>query len=166
AVGAEWREGLTALAQTYTAESRPVDALELLSRAHKMAPENTDVILLLGRVSLSQNYFEDAIPLLESGVKLAPQRSDLRAALGESYFMAGKADRAIEVFDQLIAAEPSAKSYASRGLSYRHLGRFDEARTDFAQGLKLDPKSAVCLFNLGYIESRQGNQAKAEEYFQ
>jgi tetratricopeptide (TPR) repeat protein len=154
------------LAQTYTAQSRPADALELLVRARKLAPENTDIILLLGRVSMKQNYFEDAIPLLESGIKLAPRRPDLRAALGESYFMAGKADKAIEVFNQLIELDPSAKSYASLGLSYRHLGRFDEARKNFAQGLKLDPRNAVCLFNLGYIESRQGNRAQAEEYFQ
>ena len=39
----------------------------LLVRAHKLAPENTDIIFLLARVSMSQNYFEDAIPLLESG---------------------------------------------------------------------------------------------------
>src|SRR5262249_2259723 len=162
----ESADALSALAQTYTVQSRPVDALELLVRAHKLAPENTDVIFQLGRVSMSQNYFEDAIPLLESGIKLAPRRSDLRAALGESYFMAGKADKAIEVFTELIELDPSAKSYASLGLSYRHLGRFDEARKNFAQGLKLDPKNPVCLFNLGYIESRQGNQAKAEEYFQ
>lgn len=157
---------LSALAQTYTAESRPVDALELLVRAHKLAPEDTDIIFQLGRVSMSQNYFEDAIPLLESGSKLAPRRADLRAALGESYFMAGKADKAIEVFNQLIDLDPSARSYASLGLSYRHLGRFDEARKNFTQGLKLDAKNTVCLFNLGYIESRQGNQVKAEEYFQ
>ena len=52
------------------------------------------------------------------------------------------------------------------GLSYRHLGRFDEARKYFEQGLKLDPHNASCLFNMGYIEGRQGNQAAAEKLFQ
>jgi len=41
-----------------------VDALDLLVRAHKLAPQNADIIFLLARVSMSQNYFEDAIPLL------------------------------------------------------------------------------------------------------
>jgi tetratricopeptide (TPR) repeat protein len=159
-------DALYMLAQVYADQSRPVDALELLVRAHKMAPENTDIILLLGRVSMTQNYFEDAIPLLESGVKLAPRRADLRAALGESYFMSGRTDKAIEEFDELIKVDPSAKSYAFLGLSYRHLGRFDEARKYFAEGLRLDPHNSSCLFNLGFIEARQGNQAKAEEYFE
>jgi len=159
-------EILYLLAQVYADQARAVDALELLVRAHKLAPENTDIIFLLARVSMTQNYFEDAIPLLESGIKIAPKRADLHAALGESYFMSGKADKAIDEFKLLIDLDPSARSYAFMGLSYRHLGRFDEARKYFTEGLKLDPNNASCLFNLGFIEGRQGNQARAEDYFQ
>src|SRR3989475_9736180 len=154
------------MAQVYSDQTRAVDALELLVRAHKLAPENTDIIFLLARVSMTQNYFEDAIPLLESGLKIAPQRADLHAALGESYFMSGKAAKAIEEFANLIHLDPSARSYAFMGLSYRHLGRFDEARNYFQEGLKQDPRDASCLFNRGYIEERQGNHARAEELFQ
>ena len=163
---ADSAEALYFLAQVYSNQSKPVDALDLLVRAHKIAPENTDIIFLLARVSMSQNYFEDAIPLLESGLKIAPQRPDLRAALGESYFMSGKTEKAIEEFRKLVDLEPSARSYTFMGLSYRHLGRFDEARKYFQEGLKKDPRNASCLFNLGYIEERQGNKGKAEELFQ
>jgi tetratricopeptide (TPR) repeat protein len=159
-------ETLYLLAQVYSEQARPVDALDLLVRAHKLAPQNTDVIFLMARVSMTQNYFEDAIPLLESGLKIAPQRTDLHAALGESYFMAGKTEKAIEEFQKLIELEPSARSYAFMGLSYRHLGRFDEALKYFEQGLKQDPRNTSCLFNIGYIEERQGNYARAEDLFQ
>lgn len=154
------------LAEIYFRQRKSSDALDLLVRAHKAAPENTDIIFLLARVSMTQNYFEDAIPLLESGIRLAPKRSDLRAALGESYFMSGKDEKAIDVFKALIDVDPSASSYAFMGLSYRHLGRFDEARKYFEAGLKKDPRNASCLFNLGYIEERQGNKARAEELLQ
>src|SRR3977135_3562968 len=159
-------ETLYLLAQVYADQTRAVDALDLLVRAHKLAPQNTDVIFLLARVSMSQNYFEDAIPLLESGLKIAPQRVDLHAALGESYFMSGKAERAIGEFKMLIQLDPSARSYAFMGLSDRHLGRFDEARKYFQDGLAQDPHNASCLFNMGYIEERQGNHPRAEELFQ
>jgi tetratricopeptide (TPR) repeat protein len=159
-------ETMGLLAEVYSAQARPVDALELLVRAHKLAPQNTDIIFLMARVSMTQNYFEDAIPLLESGVKIAPERADLYAALGESYFMAGKAEKAVEVFKKLIELDPSARSYAFMGLSYRHLGRFPEALKYFQEGLKQDPHNASCLFNIGYIEERQGNYAQAEETFQ
>jgi tetratricopeptide (TPR) repeat protein len=154
------------LAQVDADEARPLDALDLLVRAHKLAPENTNVIFLMARVSMTQNYFEDAIPLLESGLKIAPQRADLHAALGESYFMSGKAEKAVDEFKALIELDPSARSYAFMGLSYRHLGRFDEAKKYFQQGLEHDRHNASCLFNLGYIEERQGNDAAAEDLFQ
>src|SRR6266550_323879 len=153
------------MAQVASEQSRPVDALDLLARAHKLAPENADIIFLLARVSMSQNYFEDAIPLLESGVKIAPQRADLRAALGESYFMSGRAEKAIDEFKKLIELDPSARSYAFMGLSYRHLGRFEDARKYFEAGLKHDRRDASCLVNIGYIEERQGNYAVAERLF-
>jgi len=159
-------ETLYLLAKVYSDQNRSVDALDLLVRAHKLAPENTDIIFLLARVSMTQNYFEDAIPLLESGTKIAPKRADLHAALGESYFMSGKVEKAIEEFKVLIELDPSARSYAFMGLSYRHLGRFDEARKYFQEGLKIDSRNASCLFNMGYIEGRQGNQAAAEQLFQ
>ena len=118
-------ETLSLLAQVLADEAHPMDALSLLVRAHKIAPDNTDVILLMAQISISQHYFEDAIPLLESGVAIAPQRTDLRAALGESYLMSERMDRAVEEFKQVVAAEPSARSYAALGLSYLRLGRFE-----------------------------------------
>ena len=154
------------LAQVFQEESRPVDALDLLARAHKLAPANTDIIFLLARVSMTQNFYEDAIPLLESGIKIAPQRVDLHAALGESYFMSGKADKAIDEFKTLIDLDPSARSYTFMGLAYRHLGRFDEAQKYFEEGLKHDGKNAACLFNIGFIQERQGNTVAADEKFQ
>lgn len=154
------------LGQAYTDQSRPVDALDALIRAHKLAPQNTDIIFLLARVSMSQNYYEDAIPLLESGLQIAPKRPDLHAALGESYFMSGKTEKGIAEFEKLIELDPSARSYAFLGLSYRHVGRFDEAKKYFQEGLKRDPRNAACLFNLGFIEERQGNNPAAEQFFQ
>lgn len=159
-------ETLYLLAQVCANESRPLDGLDLLLRAHKLAPQNTDIIFLMAQVSMSQNYFEDAIPLLESGLQIAPRRPDLLAALGESYFMAGKVDKAVEEFKKLLEIEGSARSYAFLGLSYRNLGRFDEAKQYFQQGLKLDPHNSSCLFNLGFIAERQGDSAGAEAMFQ
>ena len=159
-------EAMYLLAQAYTNQSRPLDALDLLVRAHRLAPQNTDVIFLMAQVSMSQNYYEDAIPLLESGLQIAPGRADLLAALGQSYFMAGKVEKAIEQFKKLLETDNSARSYAFLGLSYRNLGRFDEAKQYFQQGLKLDPHNATCLFNLGFIAERQGEAEEAENLFQ
>jgi tetratricopeptide (TPR) repeat protein len=158
-------ETLYLLAQVYQEQHKPADALDLLARAHKLAPENADITFFFARVCMSENYYEDAIPLLELGLQISPKRADLRAALGESYFMSGKVEKAIGEFKQLIEVDPAARSYALMGLSYRQLGRFDEARKYFQEGLEKDPRNAACLFNMGYIEERQGNHAAAENFF-
>jgi tetratricopeptide (TPR) repeat protein len=156
-------ETLYLLAEVYAAEQKDLQAFQLLLRARKLAPENTDIIFLLGRLSMLQSYYEDAIQVLEEGIKLAPRRPDLRAALGESYFSAGKVDKAIAEFKKLIELDPSAPSFVFMGLCYRHLGRFEDARKYFIEGLKKDPQNAACLYNLGFIESKQGNYAQAEK---
>jgi len=152
------------LAQANVEQGKNVQALELLVEARKLAPENTDVIFLLARMSMLQDYFEDAIQVLEEGVKIAPRRADLHAALGECYFTGGKVDRAHQEFQTLIDLDPSARSYAFMGLSYRHQGQFDEAKKYFNEGLAKDPRNAPCLFNLGYIEHKQGHYVEAEKY--
>jgi tetratricopeptide (TPR) repeat protein len=150
------------LAQVYTNESRPLDALDVLVRANKLAPENPDILYLMAQISISQKYYEDAIPLLERGLHIAPGRSDLREALGESYFKSGKFDKSIEEFKKLIEVERSVRAYSFLGLSHTYLGRFDEAKRDFQNGLKLEPHNSFCLFHLGYIAKLQGDSAGAE----
>jgi len=152
------------LAQAEFEQRKNAQALELLVRAHKLAPQNTDVIFLMGRVSMLQDFFEDAIQVLDEGVKIAPQRPDLRAALGECYFTTGKLDRAAQEFQTLIQLDPSARSYVFMGLSFRHQGRYEEARKLFNEGLKKDSHYAPCLYNLGFIAHKQGNYAEAEKY--
>jgi tetratricopeptide (TPR) repeat protein len=159
-------ETLYLLARAYVNESRPLDALDLLSRARRLAPNNIDVIFLMAQTAISQRYFEDAIPLLQKGLEIAPSRTDLRLALAESYFKSDQVDMAVAELEKVIAVNPSARAYSFLGLSHIYLGRFDDARQDFQNGLKLEPKNNFCLFNLGYIAKRQGNSAEADTIFQ
>ena len=159
-------ETLYLLAQVYAKESRYLDALDLLVRANKIASENPDILFLMAQISISQNYFEDAIPLLEKALLIVPQRSDIRAVLGESYYKSGKIDKAIAELKKVTEVEPSSRTYALLGLSHTHLGRFDQAKDDFQNGLKLDPHNAFCLFHLGYIAKLQGDTAGADAIFQ
>ncbi len=152
------------LAQSASDQRRDIEALELLTKARKAAPKNTNILLLLARLSMKQSFFEDAIPLLNEAIKIEPRRPDLHAALGESYFTVGKVEKALQEFRLLLELDPSAGSYAFMGLTYRHLGKFDEAKHYLNQGLKTDPNNLLCLFNLGYIAKRQGDVAQAEHY--
>jgi len=63
------------LAQVLARESRPMDALALLVRAHKIAPENADVILLMARsafpstiLRMRSHFLNPALPLLRNAL--------------------------------------------------------------------------------------------------
>src|SRR5208337_5315181 len=67
-------------------------------------------------------------------------------------------------FEALRQIDPTARPYAFLSFCYRYLGRFDEARKASLEGLKIDPHNLACLFSLGAILNKQGNQAEAENY--
>ena len=149
------------LAQAEADEHKYLEALDLLQRARKLDPANADVLFLMGRISMVQNLYEDAIAVLQEGVQIAPRQPDLHAALGESYLGVERVDRALEEFKTLIELDPSATSYAFMGIAYRQLGRFDEAKKSLLQGLAKDPHNAACLYNLGFIADKQGDDPQA-----
>ncbi len=157
-------ETLYLLAQCLADQNKDIEALELLVRARKIAPENIDVILLMARLSMKQQFYEDAIVLLREGIKLDAARAEFHAALGESYFTVGKVDAAVEEFKLLLQLDHSARSYTYMGLCQRHLGKLDAAKDYLNLGLKLDPRDSVILFNLGVIAKKQQEQAQAEQY--
>jgi tetratricopeptide (TPR) repeat protein len=154
------------MAQAYANEGKDLDALDALVKAHKLEPRNTDVIFLMARLSMKQTYYEDAIPLLEEGLKVDPKGPNLLAALGICYFSTGKITKAKDTFQALLQVNRSARAYALMGLCYRYLGRFDEAEKYLEQGLKADPRDAACLYNMGYIESRQGHYESGEKWLE
>jgi len=157
-------ETLYFLAEACADEGKDLDALDFLVQAHKLAPRNPDVIVLMARLSMKQSFYGDAIPLLEEGLKVDPHRPDLLAALGECYFVSGKVDQALPTFQKLLQVDSSSRSYAFLGVCYRHLGRFDQAEKYLQQGLKLNPRDVPCLYNLGYIASRQGQYDLGEKW--
>jgi tetratricopeptide (TPR) repeat protein len=158
----ETAETLYLLGETEAKESRPLDALDTLVKARKLAPKNVDILYATAEISMARKYFEDAIPLLEEALTIAPQRQDLQAALGECYFKSGKIERSIEVFSRLAAQRKAVEDHAYLGMAHTHLGRFAEAKADFNEGLKIDPGNSFCLFQLGYVAKLQGNTATAE----
>jgi tetratricopeptide (TPR) repeat protein len=71
-------ETLYFTAQAYASLGKDLDSLDLLSKAHKLGRANTDVVILMARLSMKHSFYEDAIPLLEEGLKVSPNRPDRR----------------------------------------------------------------------------------------
>ena len=76
--------------------------------------------------------------------------------------MSGKVEKAIDEFKELDRDRSFSAILCVSGSLVPPPGTLRRGRKYFQEGLKLDPRNASCLFNMGYIEGRQGNQAAAE----
>jgi len=81
-------------------------------------------------------------------------------------FMDGDIYGSIEEFKlALLDDENNLLARNSLGICYAQLGRFEEARHEFDEVVKLDKKDVLALYNLGWANHRLGDLKKAEQAY-
>ena len=150
-------ESLAATGQLAPAYQSYSTALELAQRS----PDTTPDQLLLMRVrraeiAMAAQMYDEALGDFKALLQQRP--SDPRFALGVGMAFVGKnlPQAAIQMFDQLVARNPSAPVYYGRALAYRQLGQKKAALADLDEALKLQPN------NLQYTRLRDTVAASKE----
>lgn len=82
-------------------------AILLLEQARQSAPDDTEILRLLGTSYAFNQQFARAISLLERGHDLAPQDNDVSIALARTYLWAGKLDESKSLVDTILVANPA-----------------------------------------------------------
>ena len=88
---------------------------------------------------------EEALSLFEKAVRLSPISDSWYVAMrGYCYFDMGQYEDAISVFKRFLDLNPGEPlTLASLAAAYSMLGREEEARTEAAEVLRIDPKFSV-----------------------
>jgi Tfp pilus assembly protein PilF len=81
--------------------------------------------------------------------------------LGTQRLTEGHAQQAIELFEQSIAAKPTAEGYTFRGWALSYLGRLTEATEDCKRAIALDPDFGNPYNDIGVYLMQQGNLDEA-----
>ncbi len=100
-----------------------------------------------------------AEPLLAQ-LQKDPNNPELYAKVGSVYFRAGQFPAAAENYEKSVKLKPTAEGYVSLSNSYHYAGDDDKAFASLEDALKLDPKSANALFNLGMLKWQVKNDPK------
>lgn len=100
-----------------------------------------------------------AEPLLAQ-LQKDPKNPELYAKVGSVYFRAGQFPAAVENYEKSVKLKPTAEGYVSLSNSYHYAGEDDKAFASLDEALKLDPKSANALFNLGMLRWQVKNDPK------
>ena len=90
-------------------------------------------------------------PLLEQ-LKSNPNDADTLGKIAHYYMVAGQTKDATTYYEKQVAAKPSAEAYTNLANAYYYGGQGDKAIEALNQALKLDPKSANALYNLGMLK--------------
>jgi adenylate cyclase len=120
-------------------------AIAEAERSVALAPNSVAAQFMLGYFLYSAGRTEEAIPILKKGVALSP--IPLPRALSHLCIASRKAGRyeeAVAVCKQLLQREPNhVLGHLTLGATYVEMERMEDARTEIAEVLRVDPKYTV-----------------------
>jgi len=129
-------------------------AIQPLSRAVELAPEDANTHEYLARAYLATDRAAEAVEVLEAARDRFPDNADMRTTLLNAYAVAGMEDRAISEYEAEIASGRATGSdealirynYGSLLLS---ADRIDEAIEQLSMAVDLDPSNPDAQYNMG-----------------
>ncbi len=180
----------TGLSRAYWEQGRTEDALNSLTRALELEPDDREITLQCARVfgALGKQDFADEV--LKSYLERNPGDAGILSALnsshapirsacpdefstaeilrkqGEMEFERGRADRAVVCFEMAIEKDPTlAEAHSDLGVIYQQSGNLNEALEHFCKALELRPDDPEILGNSARALSQAGECESAAELF-
>jgi Flp pilus assembly protein TadD len=107
-------------------------------------PESAYDLLQRGQALLARRHHAQAAIVLARAARLEPGRGSILEPLGRACFMAGQLDRATEVFEALLAVDPSSHyGHYALGRTLIRTGRVAEGRVHLRLAAALAPDSRL-----------------------
>lgn len=133
-----------------------INAKEYLNMVKTSAQEGTRLF--------QEGKYQEASTRLTIAAEIDPQNILVKQSLGNAYAFSGQPDKAIAVFQEILARDPRNKDAETQlGHSYYSTGRFAEAITHYTKVAALDPQSILFKEFLGnaHVANREPDKAIA-----
>jgi tetratricopeptide (TPR) repeat protein len=158
---------LTKEGQDLAAQGRFAEAEVPLKQAAELAPENYDLLTLLGKVEGRLGKQADAIALFRRVVSGQPKMADAHVNLAIALADAGNLEEALKETSTAISLSPKLVSaHLNRARVLADLHRPQEAEKEFAAAHQLAPDNPDDLFYWALLERDRGNLEKQTSLFQ
>lgn len=130
-------------------------------------PNSLYLRVRLGKLHFSSGNMTAALQAVDAVDASGIDDESTLLQLAKIYTGAGKPDRAVGVYDHLIALFPkSSQGIFSKGILQLNLQRVNEAQATLEQGLALFPTSHVGHFYLAKTFQQMGKLAEAKTHFE
>ena len=144
-------------------------ALELARKAISLDPGDSRPYAYLGFLYIMKRDYEQALAKGRRAVDLDPGGADAYAWLGIILSYSDRPREAIPMFEKAIRLNPNGPPFYFHNLghTYRFLGRYPEAVTQYQKSLRISPESLLAHLGLTATYSLMGRdreaRAEAEE---
>ncbi len=148
-------------------EGRYEEAVEHLSSALEISPQDVDTIANLGTALVRLGRLDEALPLLRNAVANKQDDAAMQSSLAVALRAQGAHDEAMEHARRAIELEPETGSwhYNLGNLLFDQM-RLDEANDRYRRALELNPELSDAHRNWANILARQGKLDEAIKHYQ
>ncbi len=134
-------------------------AVEELSKAAKVKPDNADTFYTLGIAYLRQNKYEEAVDNLKKALNIAPDRLDAHYSLAFAYQRMDRLEASLQEYYLIARREPgSYQVYNSVGVLYIKMENVEKALQALNFAIQLKPDYYPAYFNLAKVYKLQGKR--------
>jgi tetratricopeptide (TPR) repeat protein len=150
----------------YFDQEKYEEAVAEFQEAARLAPEDDQVHLYLGRAYYELGRYEEAIAAYREAVRLAPDDAAAHFYLGLAYQQQGDLDQALASYQEAIRLDPNLdEAHTNIGGVYENLGEVDKAIAAYTTAIQVNPDNDAAHYNLGLIYHDQGLlEAAVTEY--
>jgi tetratricopeptide (TPR) repeat protein len=155
-------EGVNAAVSAQTVRGRMAvqsgnldEALEAFEQAATLQPKNPANYFNLALLHLRRNDLSEAEKAFDRVIALDPSEGDAYLPLADLLEKSGREEEAIATYERLIAlgqgpltTRAQIRLHLLKGVLLGRQQRFDEARSEFEEVVRLDPQEKMGYFNL------------------
>jgi adenylate cyclase len=129
----------------YMLQRQHVKAIAKAEQAVELGPNLDITIFTLGWALRCAGRPEEGIPLLRKALRLDPMPHVARIdALGRAYFLSGRYEEAIAAYRKAVDVDLDfLDAHVGLASTYATLGREEEARTEVAEILRIEPSFSI-----------------------
>ncbi|HKE49679.1 MAG TPA: tetratricopeptide repeat protein [Rhodanobacteraceae bacterium] len=143
-----------------------VEAEDLLTRAHALAPEKAGIELSLGTLKFQTGDFDAARAHYEEALSLDPNIGTAHSGLGQIALMQGERDKAEQHFRIALRAGEDAQALAGLGSLLLEREDLEAALRHLGRAADLAPNDPIIQMTLGRAFLKRGTDSFAEKAFE
>jgi tetratricopeptide (TPR) repeat protein len=159
-------EDLVESSRRLVEEGKPVEALGIIQQLHGGAPENAEVLRLLGGIFFRLDKWDRALAHYDSVISLQPDCAVCYFERGTVSLLSGNRQSAMDDFSSCLALDPEyAPALASRAVLLLQASHYEEALRDITAAAFIRPNNDGDIHNRAVVLTHMGRFKEAiEEY--